>query len=158
MAGQIWIQFDGRQQGPFTLDELRGMGIRPDTPVWYEGLPQWTFAASAPLTATLFGAPAQPAGFYGQYQQAMPYAAPGGTMSQGELRCPPTYLIWAILATLCCCIPAGLIAIYFACQVTTRYNNHDYEGALRASERAQLWIIIALVSGLITAPFVSLFV
>lgn len=156
MAGQIWIQFDGRQQGPFTLDELRGMGIRPDTPVWYEGLPQWTFAASAPLTATLFGAPGQPTGFYGAYQQGMPYYAPG-TMPQEEPKCPPTFLAWAIIVTICCCIPAGLVAIYFACQVTSRYVNHDYEGSRRASDRAQLWIVIALVFGLIGLPFSILF-
>lgn len=153
MAGQIWIQFEGRQQGPFSLDELRGIGIRPDTPVWYEGLPQWTFAMSAPLTASLFGP--QP-GFQPPYTQSAPFYAPGA-MPAEEPKCPPTYLAWAIIATICCCIPAGLVAIYYACQVTSRFINHDYIGAKRASDRAQLWIILALVLGLIGAPFSFLF-
>lgn len=78
-------------------------------------------------------------------------------MPEGEPKCPPTYLAWAIVVTICCCIPGGLIAIYYACQVTTRFVNHDYEGARRASDRAQLWLVISLVLGLIGAPFAFLF-
>ncbi len=32
------------QQGPFTLDQLRGKPITATTPVWYDPLPQWTTA------------------------------------------------------------------------------------------------------------------
>lgn len=152
---KIWIQLDGRQQGPFSLDELRGMNILPDTPVWYEGLPQWTFAAAAPLTATLFSsanAGFQPREAYGAASwTANPQA------SASDVVCPPTYLVWAILVTLCCCIPFGIVAIFYATQVTSRFVNHDYEGARKASDRAQLWIILALVAGLISAPFSLIF-
>lgn len=34
----------GQQQGPFTLNQLRGKGITFNTPVWYDPLPQWTTA------------------------------------------------------------------------------------------------------------------
>ncbi|HMK24849.1 MAG TPA: DUF4339 domain-containing protein [Chitinophagaceae bacterium] len=32
------------QQGPFTIEELKGKNISPETPVWYDGLPDWTTA------------------------------------------------------------------------------------------------------------------
>ncbi len=36
---------DGTAQlGPFTLEELKDKNIRADTPVWYDGLEQWTTA------------------------------------------------------------------------------------------------------------------
>lgn len=148
---QIWVQLDGRQQGPFSLEQLRGMNLSPDTPVWYEGLPQWTFAAAAPVTSVLFAQAGQPHGFYGAGAYGA-HAAPGYPPSAPEV-CPPTYLAWSILVTLCCCIPAGIVAIFYASQVTSRFMNHDYEGAWRASSRAETWIVISIVLGLISLPF-----
>lgn len=62
---------------------------------------------------------------------------------------PPTYMVWAIISTICCCLPAGIVAIFFSSQVSTRYYSRDYEGARRASERAEIWIIAAIVAGVI---------
>ena len=35
----------GQQQGPFTIEELAGKNISPNTAVWYDTLPKWTTAA-----------------------------------------------------------------------------------------------------------------
>lgn len=32
---------DGRQCGPYTLDELHDAGVRPSTYVWCKGMPEW---------------------------------------------------------------------------------------------------------------------
>lgn len=32
------------QQGPFDLDELKTKHIKKDTPIWYDGIPDWTAA------------------------------------------------------------------------------------------------------------------
>jgi hypothetical protein len=46
---------DGKEQhGPFTLDELKAQGINRNTPVWYEGLPQWTEAGKISEIASYF--------------------------------------------------------------------------------------------------------
>ncbi len=66
---------------------------------------------------------------------------------------PDNYLVWAIIATICCCIPAGIPAIIYASKVSAAYMRGDYNGALDASSKAQMWIIIAFVAGLIWAPF-----
>lgn len=41
---EFFIIKNDEQQGPFTLEQLSGMSIMPDTPVWTEGMPDWTTA------------------------------------------------------------------------------------------------------------------
>ncbi|MDE7125964.1 MAG: CD225/dispanin family protein [Muribaculaceae bacterium] len=154
MDTQIWVQLDGRQQGPFLLQQLPGLGIRPDTPVWYKGLSDWTIAGNAPLTAGLF---------YGQtlHQQSDGTFVSGGYSPQAAYagnrqslpKCPPTYIALSIIATICCCLPFGIVAIVYSSQVSARYTSGDYEGAEKASQRAELWLILAIVFGLVSAPF-----
>ena len=62
---------------------------------------------------------------------------------------PPTYMVWSILATICCCLPAGIAAIVFSAGVSSRYFARDYEGARRASRRAEIWIIVSIVTGVV---------
>ncbi len=38
---KIWIYVDGRQEGPYELEQLLDKPVTPDTKVWYEGLPKW---------------------------------------------------------------------------------------------------------------------
>ena len=51
----------------------------------------------------------------------------------------PNYLVWAILATLCCCLPAGIVAIVYAAQVDGKLAGGDYHGAVEASNNAKMW-------------------
>lgn len=54
---KIWVYIDGRQQGPFEMDELRRMeGFDKNTKVWFEGLPKWYPAGSLEQLSTLFDA------------------------------------------------------------------------------------------------------
>lgn len=82
-------------------------------------------------------------------------AAPSG-MSQGNQASaerkpmPKSYLLWAILATIFCCMPAGIVAIVFSTQVSSRYFVGDEVGAEKASNRAQIWIIASIVLSIIT--------
>lgn len=62
---------------------------------------------------------------------------------------PPNYLWQSILVTVLCCWPLGIPAIIFAAQVSAKYNQGDYAGALAASGKAKTWTIVALVSGLV---------
>ncbi|RYE36029.1 MAG: DUF4339 domain-containing protein, partial [Sphingobacteriales bacterium] len=41
------------QEGPFTLEDLRNKRLTGDTPVWYEGLTQWTTASRVPEIAAV---------------------------------------------------------------------------------------------------------
>ena len=48
------------QQGPFDLDELKSKNLTAETPVWYEGLPEWTTAGKVEELKDIF-IPAIPA-------------------------------------------------------------------------------------------------
>jgi hypothetical protein len=65
------------------------------------------------------------------------------------MSCPDNYLVWAILLTICCCVPFGIVAIVKAASVNDKYRSGDYDGALRASQDAKKWCLIGLIAGVL---------
>jgi hypothetical protein len=61
----------------------------------------------------------------------------------------PTHLVEAILVTLLCCVPFGIVAIVFAAQVSPKLTAGDYEGAKQASKSAETWVFVSLGVGLL---------
>src|ERR1700761_7405943 len=55
----------------------------------------------------------------------------------------PNYLVFAILATVFCCLPAGIPAIVFAAQVNGKLQGGDVAGAQAASNNAKMWCLIS---------------
>ena len=62
---------------------------------------------------------------------------------------PSNHLAMAIITTIICCLPAGIVSIVYATQVNSKDNAGDYEGAQRASKNAKTWWIVALITGLV---------
>ena len=60
----------------------------------------------------------------------------------------PNYLVWAILVTIFCFLPTGIVAIVFASQVDGKLAAGDRAGALDSSNKARTWIIISAIVGL----------
>jgi len=60
----------------------------------------------------------------------------------------PNYMTQAVLVTLFCCVPFGIVAIVNASRVNSRALEGDVEGAREASENAFKWIIASFVIGL----------
>ncbi len=60
----------------------------------------------------------------------------------------PTYLAQAILCTLFCCLPAGIVAIVYAAQVNGKVAIGDYYGASQASKNAKTWTWVSFGIGL----------
>jgi ABC-type Fe3+ transport system permease subunit len=52
---------------------------------------------------------------------------------------PPNYLVWAILTTILCCLPFGIVSIIYAAQVNSKWQMGDYEGAKQSSKNAKIW-------------------
>jgi hypothetical protein len=48
----------------------------------------------------------------------------------------PNHLVWAILATVFCCLPSGIAAIVYAAQVNGKLQVGDIAGAQAASKNA----------------------
>lgn len=66
------------------------------------------------------------------------------------MRAPiPNHLVWAILVTLFCCLPGGIVAIVYAAQVDGKAAAGDYAGAQQSSDNAKLWCWISLGVGLV---------
>ena len=55
----------------------------------------------------------------------------------------------AVFATLCCCVPFGIVAIVYAAQVDTKWSAGDHAGAVEASEKAKMWCWISVGVGLL---------
>ena len=54
------------------------------------------------------------------------------------------YLVFAILTTIFCCLPAGIVAIVYAAQVNGKLQMGDLAGAQQASKNAKMWSLISL--------------
>lgn len=54
---------------------------------------------------------------------------------------PGSHLILAILVTICCCIPFGIISILYGSKVEGAWAGGRYEEAVRCSKLAKRWAI-----------------
>lgn len=139
------ISRNGQVIGSYSEEEVRGYiqagRIVATDYALPEGGSQWipvgqlSFAASASAPGT----PPAPS----------PMASAGGA---GRTK-PNNNMVWAILATLFCCLPLGIAAIVFAAQVDTKYNAGDYTGAQEASKKAAMFSWISFGLGMVGVLF-----
>ncbi|MFI7442026.1 CD225/dispanin family protein [Nonomuraea indica] len=74
------------------------------------------------------------------------YGQPGG---YGQQPPPDNHLVAAILTTLFCCLPLGIVSIVKSSQVNSKWQMGDYQGAAEASEEAKTWWKRSLIAGAI---------
>jgi hypothetical protein len=61
----------------------------------------------------------------------------------------PNYLVQAILTTIFCCLPFGIVSIVYAAQVNGKVAAGDQAGALESSAKAKMWAWISFGAGLV---------
>ena len=61
---------------------------------------------------------------------------------------PPNYLAVAIITTILCCLPAGIVSIVYSTKVNSEYDTGNYQAAERASKNAKTWAIVSAVAAL----------
>ena len=66
----------------------------------------------------------------------------------------PNNLVWAILSTLFCCLPAGIVSIVYAAQVNGKLAAGDYNGAVSASNNARTWAWVSVIAGVVVVVLV----
>jgi hypothetical protein len=83
------------------------------------------------------------------------------------VRYVPNYLVQAILITIFCCLPFGIVAIVYAAQVNGKAAMGDLAGATQSSNLAKMWcwigfgvgllidVVVAIIYGLMVAAVVS---
>ena len=132
---QYWIVVNRNHAGPYTVGQLKSMGIAPDTYTWRRGLTQWVAASDIPeLSAALWPAepessvapvvepviftpPAPPVRVVAQVAPVSPVTVPAGQTEADKANCPPSYLWWSIVVAVVFSLPLGVVAIVFAAQV-----------------------------------------
>lgn len=140
-----WVIADGIEKGPFTLDQIRELRPAPHTPVWCTGLPDWTTADQLPELAQWLD--------YAAEQQYTDNSSEQQKQQPTNYEpMPRTYLAWSIVATLLCCLVPGIIAIFCSAKVEPRWHKGDIKGAKNASDWALLWIIAAVIFGIVGLP------
>lgn len=72
----------------------------------------------------------------GADQENFGMATPHKAMSR-----PSNYLWLAILITLLCCIPFGIVSIVYAAMVDSNWNAGRFDEARRCSSRARAWAL-----------------
>lgn len=79
----------------------------------------------------------------GQQFGGSPYGAPGPA--------PDNNLVWAILSTLFCCLPLGIVSIVKAASVNSLWAQGQYAQAQKASEDARKFAMWGAVAGVVVA-------
>ena len=169
---QYWINHNGVQSGPVDLDGLKEMGLTSSAYIWHEGMSDWVKITQLPELKEYYDQPtttAEPE--QTDNAQAEPadrttpppipvqeasVVQPYQQQPAGPEPCPPTNMAWAVLSTLLCCPPTGIVAIIYAIKVTNKYREGDIKGAKSASDKAAWWCIATIVLGILSYPLVSL--
>jgi hypothetical protein len=88
----------------------------------------------------------------GGYQQS-PYQHPPGTSPYyrhpAASQSVENHLVKAIIATICCCMPLGIVSIVFAAQVDGYLRMGNYMLAQETSAKANAWANWSIAIGLI---------
>ena len=138
---------NGKQEGPFSVEELAQQGLTPESEVWAPGMSDWQQAGDVPeLTAVLQRAEfeaSQQAARIAENQATMgqPYE-PSVAPSQAPPQVPPRYPIQDEPKRKSGCTPwliaALILAILFATMVFTCPDRTDHETAIQEVTKA--WV------------------
>lgn len=177
MIQRIWINRNGEQSGPYTLEELQQQGpLTRETYVWFKGMADWQRATDVPELAHLTleeipeipteASDSQPnelaSDVLPEDMPPVPQFAsqsapmPGPQYAQqvpAELpKRPPHNLFWSAVALIFCCSIPAIVAIIYGAQVSSKYNQGDYAKAQKYSDISAWWCIAAIVLGVLSIP------
>lgn len=71
-------------------------------------------------------------------------------MLNNQPPCPNNHMVGAILSTICCCLPFGIVAIIKASQVNSLYLRGKYTEACVRADEAKKWTIVSVILGIIS--------
>ena len=159
MGQFYYLTPQNEQRGPVDASQLSTYGVNANTMVWTEGMPQWAPASQVPeLRPFLVPAVPQPAPPPTPQPAPQPvsqpapqpaYAAPQQSAPQTATQKPGNNMALAVLTTVCCCLPLGLVGIVYASKVDGLSFAGDYAGALSAAKSARTWSVIGIVAALV---------
>jgi hypothetical protein len=114
----------------------------------YEGSPEWQGQQpewqGQPQQPEWQGQPQQPGWQQPQQPGGWPGQQPGAWPGQQE---PDNYLVWAILCTVLCCLPFGIVSLVYSNKVAGLWAQGRAAEAQEASSNAKKWAIIGAIAG-----------
>lgn len=171
-AMRYFAMIDGRQAGPFTLEELEKAGVGPDTYVWCKGMENWRPAGEVadicrhfrrelhdrmhpqPQALPTADTAPQPDSY-----EEIPLRWRGAVMRHGGpaqmmpeekpdlSKAPSTWIAAAIAVIFLCCPVTGFVALFYGIRTRTLWKEGRAQEAYAASARARLWVLISIVVG-----------
>ena len=147
MEEYYYIMPDNKRGGPVLPERFAEKGITADTLVWRQGLEDWTPAGKIEELKDYVLPSANSA--KSQYEQSLssePNRPKAMNYNGYMMPKPDNNMLWAVLSTICCCTPLGIVAIVKASQVNTLYYSGQYEQAVLKADSARRWAIWALVA------------
>ena len=147
MTRYFYIDSEGKQRGPLTLDELRIERIKKENLVWTQGMPEWKRAYEVMELKPLFEVSAT--SIHNQHSTTPPPYEQAQTDNLPML--PKTWMVESILVTILPFILCGnvlsligIAAIVNASKVESLYKSGLYDRAKEASDNAGRWTKITL--------------
>jgi len=138
----VVIHPGGERYGPVELSELQRWvddgRVLPETQV--EESSSGRFAQARDVAGLRFAANATP-----------PHLRPQAYFRPGMVEPVPNHLTKAILSTLCCCLPLGVVAIVYAAQVQGFASTGNADAAWESSRKADLWGNVSIGLGILSA-------
>ncbi|MDE5663271.1 MAG: CD225/dispanin family protein [Muribaculaceae bacterium] len=151
MTRYYYLGPGNQPQGPILPTEFLSHGLNADSQVCPEGGTQWLPLRDVPgLVNYLQQSPV------GNAPQAPYGGAPYGQGMPGSVP-PPNYMVWAILTTILCCLPFGIVAIVKASQVNNLWMAGRTAEAMESSRAAKTWSIVAGASGFVGGVIYGIF-
>ncbi|MBA2477612.1 MAG: CD225/dispanin family protein [Sporichthyaceae bacterium] len=62
---------------------------------------------------------------------------------------PPNHLVMAIVTTVACCLPLGIVSLVYSNKVNTLWQTGRHAEAIEASNKAKTWWIASIVVGVV---------
>ena len=100
--------------------------------------------------------PPPPPGNYPPPPPPGAFPPPGGPVPGGAP--PDNNLVWAILATVLCCLPLGIVAIIKSTQVSGLWAQGQYAQAQQAADDAKKFAMWGAIAGVVVAVLYVIFI
>ena len=78
------------------------------------------------------------------------WSSAGASHGQGAAANVDTWLWQSIVATVLCCLPAGIVGIVFAAQANSAKNVGDVTTAREKARLARIWTLVSVGIGVVT--------
>ena len=100
--------------------------------------------------------PPPPPGNYPPPPPPGAFPPPGGPVPGGAQ--PDNNLVWAILSTVLCCLPLGIVSIIKSTQVSGLWASGRYAEAQQSADDAKKFAIWGAIAGAVVAVLYIIFV